>query len=186
MNTVLRLLSGLAPVLVAALASSVVAAPPHHELGYVNGRVVTISIKDPHPGKVARSAQNTYFEVSYPIGFQSLTPSVPQCNPCDHVGDGESFDDYHDHVFSAEPSQPEKGGYGPLWSLSLVMPNYTANPAHHAAISAEYAKFLPVRSAQEVTALLAAKLPNTEVPLAVRVDLDYVFLAAIVNANAGH
>lgn len=184
MNTAFRLVSTLAPVLIAVALSSVATAAPHYESAYVNGRVVTISVKDPHPGKVAKSAQNTYFEVSYPIGWNSLTPSVPQCNPCDHVGDGDSFDDYHDHVFSAEPAVPGKGDYGPLWSLSLVMPNYTSDAAQNAAISAEYAKFLPVKSAQQVITLLEAKLPYTTVPLAVRVDLDYVFLAAIVSPHA--
>src|SRR5688572_281912 len=155
--------------------SSVVAAP-HHEHGYVNDRLVTISVIDPHPGKVAKSAQNTYFEVSYPIGWQSLTSSIPLCNPCDHGGDGDTLDDYHDHVFSAEPSQPGKGGYGPLWSLSLVLPNYTGDPVQDAAVSVAYAKFLPTTSSQKVIALLAATLPGTNTPLAVRVDIDYVFL----------
>jgi hypothetical protein len=185
MNNLLRTFAGVASlVIVVGSISSLVGAPPHHEHAYVNGRIVTISVQDPHPGQVAKSAQNTYYEVSYPEGWNALTSSVPQCNPCDHVGDGDSPDDYHDHVFSAEPSQPEKGGYGPLWSLSLVLPNSTGNPTENAAIAAAYAKFLPTTSAQQVVALLAAKLPNTSIPLAVRVDIDYVFLAAIVNSNA--
>ena len=161
-------------------------AAPLYEHGYANDHLVTISVQDPHHGKVPRTAQNTYFEVSYPTGWRSLTTAVPICNPCDHGGDGDSLDDYHDHVFSAEPSAPGKGAYGPLWALTLVLPNYTGNTAQDAAISAAYAKFLPTTSSQKVLALLAATLPGTNTPLAVRVDIDYVFLAAIVNPNAAH
>ncbi len=165
-------------------SSLTVNAAPVYEPAYVNGHTVTISVKDPHPGKPAAQAQNVYFEVIYPIGWRSLTTSIPQCNSCDHGGDGEDFFDYHDHVFSGEPSQPGKGEYGPLWRLNFVLPVYNGNPVHDTAVSKAYAKFLPATSAQAVFALLAATLPDGS-RLADLVAVDYVFLAAIVSPNAG-
>ena len=161
------------------------ARPPIHEPAYVNGHTVIISVKDPVPGAVARQAQNVYFEVIYPIGWEDLTDSVPQCNPCDHVGDGDDFFDYHDHVFAGEPSAPGQGDYGPLWRLSFVVPAYNGDAAHDAAVGEAYAAFLPVTSADAVQALLAATLPDGS-PIAEWFDVDYVFLAAIVDAHADH
>lgn len=166
-------------------SSSRAIAGPAYEPAYANGRTVIISVKDPVPGKVARQAQNKYYEVIYPPGFASLTTSVPQCNPCDHAGDGDDFTDYHDHVFSAEPSNPGRGAYGPLWRLNLVVPVLTGEAPHDAAVATLYASRLPVTSAQAVAALLAATLADGS-PIAELIDIDYVFLAAIVNPNAAH
>ena len=175
--------------LIAALALAcgglLTAATPLHEPAYANGHTVIISIKDPLPGPVPPQAQNVYFEVIYPIGWETLTGSVPQCNPCDHGGDGDDFFDYHDHVFSAEPSAPGKGDYGPLWRLNFVVPAYNGDAAHDAAVAVAYAGFLPTTSADAVQALLAATLPDGS-PIAERIDVDYVFLAAIVNSHASH
>ncbi|MEO5961442.1 MAG: hypothetical protein ABIR80_20215 [Opitutaceae bacterium] len=177
--------AALAALLLSCSSLTVNAAPPVYEPAYVNGRAVTISIQDPHPGKPAAQAQNVYFEVIYPVGWKSLTASVPICNPCDHGGDGDDFFDYHDHVFSGEPSQPGKGEYGPLWRLNFVLPSYNNDPVHDAAVSQAYAKFLPAKSAQAVFAMLAAKLPDGS-PIAELVAVDYVFLAAIVSSKAAH
>lgn len=160
-------------------------AGPAYEPAYVNGHTVIISVKDPMPGKVARRAQNKYFEVIYPIGWQMLTTSIPQCNPCDHGGDGDDFFDYHDHVFSGEPSSPGGGVYGPLWRLNFVIPVVTGNAQVDAAIATRYASFLPTTSAQAVNSLLAATLTDGT-HIAELIDVDYVFLAAIVNPNAAH
>ncbi len=167
-------------------ASSIRAtAGPAYEPAYANGHTVIISAKDPFPGKVARRAQNQYYEVIYPIGWQSLTTSVPQCNPCDHAGDGDDFFDYHDHVFAGEPSNPGRGAYGPLWRLNLVVPAVTGDAQHDAAVAVMYAMHLPTTSSGAVKALLAAKLADGS-PIAELIDVDYVFLAAIVNPNAAH
>lgn len=160
-------------------------AGPSYEPAYANGHTVLISVKDPMPGKVARQAQNKYYEVIYPIGWQSLTTSIPQCNPCDHGGDGDDFFDYHDHVFSAEPSNTGRGAYGPLWRLNFVIPAITGNAQHDAAVVTLYASYLPTTSAQAVKALLSARLSDGS-PVAELIDVDYVFLAAIVNSNAAH
>jgi hypothetical protein len=166
--------------------TDLLADAPHHEHGYANGHVITISVKDPIPGRVAAAAQNNYYEVFYPIGWPELTESIPQCNPCDHLGDGDDFSDYHDHVFAGEPSAPRKGTYGPLWRLNLVMPAYTGETEHDLAVSAAYAAFLPITSEGAALALLEATMEDGS-PIAVMESIDYVFLAAIVSSSAsGH
>jgi hypothetical protein len=185
MKTHLRPVALFATLLLAHLAVPLALAAPALEHAYVNGRTVTISVMDPFVGKAAPQAVKPYFEVFYPIGWEFLTTSVPQCNPCDHVGDGDDFSDYHDHVFSAEPSQPGRGGYSPLWQLNLIAPAYTGNAVHDLAVSVVYASFLPIKSAEGVAELLAATMPDGS-PVAEQFVEDYVFLAAIVNENASH
>jgi len=184
-TTVPTFLISFAALLLWSNGTSPVTAGPAYEPAYAYGHTVLISVKDPMPGKVARQAQNKYYEVIYPIGWQSLTTSIPQCNPCDHGGDGDDFYDYHDHVFSAEPSNPGGGAYGPLWRLNFVIPAITGNAQHDAAVVTLYASYLPTTSAQAVKALLNAKLTDGS-PIAELIDVDYVFLAAIVNPNAAH
>jgi hypothetical protein len=159
-----------------------VAGPPAYEHAYAEGRIVTISIQDPHPGQSAQKAHGIYFEVIYPIGWELLTESVPQCNPCDHLGDGEDYFDYHDHVFSAAPSSPAKG-YRPLWQLNIIVPAYSDDLAHNLAVSEAYASYLPLTSAADVAELLEATLGDGT-PIALRLEEDYVFRATIVNENA--
>ena len=165
-------------------SSSAFAAPPGHEHGYANGQTVTISVKDPHPGQAAAQAQHEYFEVIYPVGWESLGLS-PLCVECDHLGDGDDWYDYHDHVFSGAPSQPGKEGYAPLWQLNLVTPAYNGDLEHDALVTEVYATFLPAKSSDEVAALLDATLDDGS-PVAALEVTDYVFLAAIVNAKAAH
>ena len=168
-----------------SVGASRAVAGPLYEPAFANGRIVIISAKDPLPGKIPRQAQNQYYEVIYPIGWQSLTTSVPQCNPCDHGGDGDDFFDYHDHVFGADPFNTGGGAYGALWRLNFVVPAVNGNLAHDAAVNTMYASFLPRTSADAVKALLAAKLSDGS-PLAELIDVDYVFLVAIVDPNAVH
>ena len=160
------------------------AAPHLYEEAYVNGHTVTISAKDPFPGKPSREALSDYFEVIYPIGWQDLTDE-PLCNPCDHGGDGDDFFDYHDHVFSAEPAHPGGGEFTALWLLHFVVPAYTGNAALDAEISAAYAAYLPVKSVADIQILLAATLPDGS-PIAMQIDTDYAFLVAIVDSSAAH
>ncbi|MGH9174422.1 MAG: hypothetical protein ACRD1H_08695, partial [Vicinamibacterales bacterium] len=103
------------------------------------------------------------------------------CMPCDHLGDGDDPFDYHDHVFSAVPKK-NHGAYSALWNLTLVVPAYTGDPAHDQAVSEAYASLLPITSAAAVQALLATAVNG--LPIAERINTDYHFLAAIVNANA--
>ena len=160
-------------------------AAPIYEPAYANEQTVIISVGDPQPGHPARAAQNVYYEVIYPIGWQLLVNHVPQCNPCDHGGDGDDFFDYHDHVFAGAPGHSGHGAYGPLWRLGFVVPSYNGNSTHDTAVSAAYAAHLPVTSAAEVQALLAATLPDGSA-IAEFFDVDYVFRAAIVSPNAQH
>jgi hypothetical protein len=134
---------------------------------------------------VPPQAQNDYFEVIYPIGWEFLLDHNPQCNPCDHGGDGDDFFDYHDHVFAGQPGDPGKGEYGPLWRLSFVVPAYTGVLAHDIEVSAAYASYLPVKSGEDVQTLLAATLEDGS-PIAEWFDVAFVFRAAIVNPNAQH
>ncbi len=164
--------------------ASAVAGPPVYEPAYVNGKTVIISVKDPQLGKVPTEAQNDYFEVIYPNGWEALLfPHVPQCNPCEHGGDGDDFYDYHDHVFGGQPGTG-RGAYGALWQLSFVLPlDKTGDPMHDAAVSVAYASHLPVTSAEAVQKLLTATVPDGS-PIAERVLVDYHFLAAIVSPKA--
>lgn len=160
------------------------AAQRIYEEGYVNGHIITISAMDPFPGKLPQEALSDYFEVIYPIGWQSLT-GEPLCNPCDHGGDGDDYFDYHDHVFAAEPANPGGGEYTALWLLHFVVPAYTGNAALDAEISTAYAAYLPVKSVAEIQILLAVTLPDGS-PIAMQIDTDYAFLVAIVDSNAAH
>ena len=182
-NTITKSVIAIAALLFWSGASMCVFAAPIYEPAFVNGHTVIISAKDPFPGTVPRQAQNQYYEVIYPIGWQTLTTSVPQCNPCDHGGDGDDFFDYHDHVFAAEPSSTGKGAYGPLWRLNLVVPVFNGDLQHDAAVATLYAARLPTTSAAAVKALLAATLADGS-PIAELIDVDYVFLAAIVSSSA--
>lgn len=170
-------------VLLGSAVSAARAAPPIYEDGYANGRLVTISVQDPHPGQTATAARGLYFEVIYPLGWEYLTESIPLCNPCDHLGDGDDIFDYHDHVFSGEPSDPADDTYRPLWQLTLVVPAYTGDLEHDLAVSEAYAQFLPVTSAAQAAELLSATLDDGS-PVANWFVEDYVFRAAIVDDNA--
>lgn len=183
MKQVLNPIAVAAGILAAISSYSSLTAAPVYEPAYVNGQTVTISVKDPFVGKVPRAAQNAYYEVIYPTGWNLLTTSVPQCNPCDHGGDGGDMYDYHDHVFAGEPSQPGGGAYGPLWRLNFVVPAYNGNMAHDVAVAYAYAAQLPVKSEQAVHDLLASTLSDGS-PVALRIDVEYVFLAAFVSSNA--
>ena len=181
MKTFLNVRAGFAALLASCGLVSVMAVPPH-EKAYVNGETVTISIKDPHPGKVSAQAQHAYFEVIYPSGWEQLG-LLPLCLECDHTGDGPDAYDYHDHVFSGQPSNPGKGAYAPLWQLNLVTPAYTGDPQHDALVTAAYASLLPAKSVEEVETLLNATLDDGS-PVAVLEITDYVFLAAMVDEHA--
>jgi hypothetical protein len=155
-------------------AQSKFSGQPDHELGYYNGLTVRFSADLSVPQRVPPRVQRTVYIVVYPIGFKALGLADPQCNPCDHLGDGDSFDDYHDHVLDAAPTL---AGYTALSHVNAVLPNYSFlsggnNPVRDAAISAAYAAYLPATSEDAVNDLLNATAPDGT-PLAVRNDFGF-------------
>lgn len=157
------------------------AQQPAQELGYFDGQTVRFSADLSIPQKVPSRIQHTVFLVVYPIGFHDLGLADPQCNPCDHLGDGISFDDFHDHVLDSAPGIP---GFTAFSRVAAVLPNYSFlsggnNPARDAAISAAYATHLPATSEQDVEDLLQTTAPDGT-PLAVRNDLG-IYIRLSVN-----
>jgi hypothetical protein len=59
------------------------ASPPQYEPAYFGGQTVTINVIEV-PNGAPEQAQADFYQVVYPIGWQSLGLSAPQCNPCDH------------------------------------------------------------------------------------------------------
>lgn len=161
---------------------------PGYEPAYFGGRTVTINAIEV-PNKAPYVAQADFYLVVYPSNWQDLGLAAPQCNPCDHSGDGIDFTDYHDHVLDSIPSKPGHGEYSPLWHVFAVVPNVSyatgGNPANDAAISAAYASHLPATSEAAVDALLDATLPGTNIPIAIEIDTEFYFLCAVVSPRAG-
>jgi len=154
---------------------------PERELGYYNGQELQFSADLSIPQRVPPRVQGNVFLVVYPIGFQQLGLDPPQCNPCDHLGDGITFDDFHDHVLDSAPTVP---GYTALKHVSAVLPNYSFlsggnNPARDEAISAAYAAHLPATSEEAVDDLLNSTAPDGS-PLAIRSDLG-IYIRLSVN-----
>jgi hypothetical protein len=162
-------------------ANNLYAQQPAQELGYFDSQTVRFSADLSIPQKAPSRVQHTVFLVVYPIGFHDLGLADPQCNPCDHLGDGNSFDDFHDHVLDSAPGIP---GYTALSRVAAVLPNYSSlsggnNPARDAAISQAYAAHLPATSVDAVNDLLNSTAPDGT-PLAVRNDLG-IYIRLSVN-----
>ena len=170
------------------LVSGVSATKPGYEPAYVNGKTVTINAIEVSQHAPAQ-AQADFYEVVYPIGWQGLGIGTPQCNPCDHVGDGIDFTDFHDHILDSMPSDPGHGEFRTLWHVFVVIPNYSflspgpPNAAHDAAVNAAYASHIPTKSEAAVDALLADTLPDGS-PVAIEIDTEFYFLCAVVNSKA--
>src|ERR1051325_1575210 len=105
---------------------------PIYEIAFAGGELVTLSIHDPLPGTPPAAAVHQAYDVIYPVGFETLTTSVPQCNPCDHGGNGDDMFDYHDHLFMGSPSTHQTGAFGAIWRVDFILPAYTGEPAHDA------------------------------------------------------
>jgi len=162
-------------------ANNLFAQQPAHELGYFDGQEVRFTADLSIPQKVPARIQHTVFLVVYPLGFHDLGLADPQCNPCDHLGDGISLDDLHDHVLDSAPGIP---GYTALSRVAAVLPNYSFlsggnNPTRDAAISAAYATHLPATSVDAVNDLLNSTAPDGT-PLAVRNDLG-IYIRLSIN-----
>ena len=151
------------------------AGPPGYEPAYFGGQTVTINAMEvPFHQAVLTHASAEIYIVIYPKVVRDAG-LVPQCNPCDHGG-GPTF---HDHVLDSIPGNPGGGEFSPLWHVLIVRPNYTADPAHNAAVNAAYLSQLPLKSEPAVDAFIDAGY-------AVEVDTGHYFLCAVVNAHAAH
>ena len=112
--------------------------------------------------------------VVYPIGWEGLGLAPPQCNPCDHAGNGIGFDDFHDHVLDSVPGYP---GYTGLRHVNVILPNYSFlvggnDPVRDTLLSSLYAARLPVTSEQAVNDLLSLTMPDGS-PLAIKIDAGF-------------
>jgi hypothetical protein len=164
------------------LTSPAAAGRPGYEPAYVNGITVTINVIEVHQGAPLQ-AQADFYEVVYPLGWESLGIGTPQCNPCDHEGDGIDFFDFHDHVLDSMPSSPGHGEFTPLWHVFGVFPAYTGDAAHDALVTLAYAAQLPAKSEAAVYALASSTLPDGS-PVAVMIDGQGYFLCSVVNPHA--
>lgn len=158
------------------------ASGPGYELAYVNGKTVTINAIEVSQN-APHQAQADFYEVVYPIGWEILGLSPPQCNPCDHEGNGIDFTDFHDHILDSMPSDPGHGQYRPLWHVKVVIPNYTSDTAHNAAVNTAYAAHIPTKSEGEVENLVNDTLADGS-PVAIEIDTGFYFLCAVVSPRA--
>ena len=185
---------GLAGILLGVLAltnsvNKISAGPPEYEPAYVNGKTVTINALyfNPRQTKLPAKAQADFYLVIYPwqpVSWRDLGVPSPICNPCDHNGDGDTPDDYHDHVLDSMPADPGHGEFRAVWHVYAVAPAYTGNTAHDLAVTLAYASHLPAKSEAAVDALLGDTLPDGS-PIAVESDTGFYFICSVVNANAG-
>src|SRR6266536_2694350 len=179
----------LATFVIGILSLSLVSPPAHagkpgYEPAYFNGATVTINAIEV-PQHAPLQAQADFYEVVYPIGWESLGIGTPQCDPCDHEGNGIDFTDYHDHILDSIPSSPGHGEYSPLWHVFVVLPAYTGDAAHDALVTVAYAAHIPTISEEAVEDLLSSTLPDGS-PVAIEIDTHFYFICAVVNAHAGH
>jgi hypothetical protein len=173
-------------ILAVVVVSGAAASQPEYELAYVNGRTVTINAIEVSQN-APHQAQADLYLVVYPIGWEALGVAPPQCNPCDHEGDGIDFFDFHDHVLDSMPADPGHGEYRTLWHVFGVAPAYSfftgGDPANDQAVSEHYAQHIPTKSELAVNELLESKLPDGS-PVAIEVDTGSYFLCAVVNRRA--
>jgi len=167
-------------------ATSLAAVPnpgkPGYEAAYVNDRTVTINAIE-IPNVAPEKAQADFYEVVYPPDWQQLGLEAPQCNPCDHDGNGIDMLDYHDHVLDSMPSSPGGNAYRAPWHVYVVVPALGADADHNAKVEAAYASHIPARSESEVEALVTSHLDDGS-PVAAQVDTHFYFLCAVVSPNA--
>src|SRR5256886_5944010 len=137
--------------------------PPGYEQAFVLGKTVTINAIEV-PNVANDRALADFYQVVYPIDWASRGLN-PQCQPCDHDGQGIDFIDFHDHVLDSMPSSPGHGEFSPLWKVFLVIPAYdfiTGSSTTHSNldVSNAFAAVLPATSETAVDALLAERLPD--------------------------
>jgi hypothetical protein len=168
-----RMLASLAALGVGlTLLATTAAAKPEYEPAYFDGGTVTINaIEVPqNHGPLAHAAAD-FYQTVYPPD-KSLWPDTPQCNPCDHQGNGIDFTDFHNHVLDSIPANPGGGEFNPLWHVFLILPA-DFSPAGQAA----YAARLPMKSEAAIDAAIDAGV-------AVEIDTHFYFLCSVVSPNA--
>jgi hypothetical protein len=121
--------------------------------------------------KELEHAAADFYQVVYPTD-EDLWPNLPQCNPCDHNGNGDDPTDYHDHVLDSVPGTGH-GEFNPLWHVFLIEPTKLGDPTSEAA----YAAHIPLRSEADVDSLVKSGL-------AVEIDTHFYFLCSVVNDHA--
>jgi hypothetical protein len=168
----------------AGASTTMAAGGPGYEPAYYGGTTVTINAIELQQN-APEQAQADFYEVVYPTGWQTLGIGTPQCNPCDHDQNGIDALDYHDHILDSIPSSPGHGEYRALWRVFVVVPNYTGDPAHDAAVTTAYAAHIPTKSEAAVEALLDDALPDGS-PVALEINTHFYFLCAVVSAHAVH
>ncbi len=142
---------------------------PGYEPAYYNGGVVTINaIEVPQNLGPLENAAADFYEVVYPANH-ALWPSNPQCNPCDHDGNGIDMLDFHDHVLDSIPSDPGHGNFNPHWHVWVIVPLPNKDAA--------YAARLPMNSEQKIDDAIAAGV-------ATKIDTGFYFICAVVSPNA--
>lgn len=155
---------------------------PGYEPAYYNGQVYTINAIEV-PNHAPEQAQADFYEVVYPIGWQNLGLQPPQCNPCDHDGNGIDALDYHDHVLDSVPSSPGHNAYRGLWHVWVIVPAYNGHSAHDKALNHVYAAHLPLKSEDAINRMLTLRLPDGSLVVNKK-DAQFYFLCAVVNSNA--
>ena len=154
------------------------AAKPGYEPAYYNGQEVTINAIEVKQNPTDH-AWADFYEVVYPNDFASLGIANPQCNPCDHEGNGIDPTDFHDHILDSIPSDPGHGEYNALWHVFVVLPYYPSLGGSHtqAEVNAYYKANLPITSEADVDAAIAGGWAK-------EVDTGFYFICAVVNGNA--
>ena len=148
------------------------AGRPEYSSAYYNGTIVTMNeIEVPQSRGALVHAAADFYSVVYPPNH-ALWPSSPQCNPCDHNGNGTDLPDFHDHVLDSIPADPGHGEFNPLWHVFVILPA-DFSPATQAA----YAARLPMTSEAAVDAAVAAGVAR-------EIDTGSYFVCSIVNAHA--
>jgi hypothetical protein len=98
------------------------AAKPEYEPSYFDGTTVTINaIELQQNANTLAQATADLYEVVYPA-VALAEGKIPQCNPCDHQGNGITPDDFHDHVLDSIPGSPGHGEFSPLWHVFIIAP----------------------------------------------------------------
>jgi hypothetical protein len=157
--------------------------PPGYEPAYYNGQTYTINAIEMKNQKVPMQAQADFYEVVYPIGWENMGLQPPQCDPCDHEGNGIDFTDYHDHILDSIPGDPGGNNYKAPWHVYVIVPAYNHDPQHDAQVGAAYASYLPLKSEASIDQMLTQRLPDGS-PVGIEVDTHFYFLCAVVGASA--
>ena len=163
---------GLIGALTLLPATSAGASTPQYEPAYFNGTTMTINaIEVPQNEGPLANATADFYQVVYPPDT-SLWPSPPQCDPCDHQGNGIDPTDFHDHVLDSVPSNPGHGEFNALWHVFVILPA-SFTPSGQAA----YAARLPMRSEQAIDDAIRDGVAQ-------EIDTNFYFLCAVVSAHA--